>query len=107
MRRNKHNNTKVTYNGITFDSKKEWFRYMDLLMLETAGKISDIEVHPRFDLKVNGELVCRFYPDFKYKIGDKTVVEDVKGMKAGAAWAHFRLKAKLLHALTGITVEVI
>ena len=109
--RNKYGAKKSVVNGIKFDSKAEAARYADLLLMQRAGEISDLTPHEVFPLEVNGELVCRYISDSSYvrDLGaGKTyrVVEDVKGMRIGPAWAVFRIKAKLFHALMGYDIEI-
>ena len=43
-----------------------------------AREISDLEVHPKFDLMVNGVKIGRYTADFRYKKGSDVIVEDVK-----------------------------
>jgi hypothetical protein len=76
--RNKYNAIKQTYNGEIFDSKKELNRFMELEILLRAREISDLEVHPKFDLMVNGVKIGRYTADFRYKKGSDFIVEDVK-----------------------------
>ena len=76
--RNKYNAIKQTYNGEVFDSKKELKRYMELELLLRAKEITDLELHPKFDLIVNGVKIGRYTADFKYKNGSDIIVEDVK-----------------------------
>ena len=76
--RNKYNAIKQTYNGEFFDSKKELNRFMELEILLRAREISDLEVHPKFDLMVNGVKIGRYTADFRYKKGSDVIVEDVK-----------------------------
>ncbi len=76
--RNKYNATKQTYNGEVFDSKKELKRYMELELLLRAKEITDLEIHPKFDLMVNGVKIGRYTADFRYKNGSDIIVEDVK-----------------------------
>lgn len=76
--RNKYNAIKQTYNGEIFDSKKELNRFMELEILLRAREISDLEVHPKFDLMVNGVKIGRYTADFRYKKGSDIIVEDVK-----------------------------
>lgn len=107
---NKYQARKTTVDGLSFDSRKEAQRYGDLKLLQMSGEIKDLKVHPSFDLEVNGILVCRYVADFSYFQGKgpkQLVVEDVKGMKKGAAWQMFRVKAKLLKAIRDIEVQVI
>jgi hypothetical protein len=69
--------------GITFDSGAEANRYLVLRDMEQRGEIRHLEVHPHFDLTVNGCRVGRGITlDFAYITGRTTcykVVEDVKG----------------------------
>ena len=76
--RNKYNAIKQTYNGELFDSKKELKRYMELELLLRAKEITDLELHPKFDLMVNGVKIGRYTADFRYKKGSEIIVEDVK-----------------------------
>jgi len=119
----KYRAKKTVIDGIKFDSLKEGKRYGQLKLLLRAGEISDLQVHPSFDLKVNNFLICRYIADFSYykttpirtngkvdavsRDEDDFVVEDVKGMKKGGAWDIFRIKAKLMKAVLGIDVVVI
>lgn len=87
--RRKYGNKKVEFNGHTFDSKKEYERYCDLLMFEKAGKISKLTLQPAFTLQDGfvdrdgkKHRPIRYIADFYY-IDDEghEIVEDVKGMK--------------------------
>lgn len=84
--KSKYNNKKACYNGITFDSKKEMNRYIELLKMHEEGKINDLELQPSFVLqpsfKKNGKTyrAIKYIADFKY-IDMQTkqiVIEDVK-----------------------------
>lgn len=83
-RRNKYGNKKTVIDGITFDSKKEASRYVDLSLLERIEEISDLELQPKFEIipaiNWNGKrLRARYYiADFKYKQKGIVIVEDVK-----------------------------
>lgn len=65
-----------------FASGVEFKRAAQLLLLRRAGAISDLEVHPRFDLVVNGQLLTTYVADFGYMDlrngGRVYTVEDVK-----------------------------
>ena len=109
--RNKYGAKKSVVAGVKFDSKAEAARYADLLLMQRAGEISGLVPHEVFDLRVNDELVCRYISDSSYwrnlDHGKRyRVVEDVKGMRIGPAWAVFRIKAKLFHALMGYDIEI-
>ena len=59
----------------------------------------------KYEIIVNGEKICRYIADFRYKIVDddgsaKEVVEDAKGFET----ADFKLKKKLMKAVYQIDV---
>ena len=88
--------------GIRFASKREARRYGELKLLEKAGKISELDLQPRFKILIGDELICTYVADFDYvDENDDHVVEDVKGVKT----AIYRLKAKLMKAVHGITIK--
>ncbi len=95
--KSKYNNKKTIVNGIKFDSKKEAARYSHLELLNRSGMISDLELQPRFEIipkhAFNGKTQRKrsYVADFKYKQGDDTVIEDVKGFKT----AVYKLKRAL------------
>lgn len=80
---NKYKNKKKTVDNIVFDSTNEANRYCELKLLLWAGEISDLELQPAFDLKLNKKQKRFYIADFKYfdKKKQKYVVEDVKGVK--------------------------
>ena len=85
----KYKSKKMVIDGITFDSKKEAYRYCELKLLEKAGKIKDLELQHKFELqpsfKKNGRTIRAVYyiADFTYFDLErmKNVVEDVKGFR--------------------------
>lgn len=90
---------RVFEDGIWFDSQAEHRRYRELLLLQRAGEISDLRVHPRYDLTVNGTHVCSYIPDFRYlSRGGAVVVEDVKS-PVTRKLPEYRIKAALFEAL--------
>lgn len=122
---NKYRAKKITADGIQFDSLIEHRRYQELKLMERAGEIRSLEVHPKYPLVVYahgvtnvGTKVCDYVSDFQYErrsIFDRNqwkrnqwnvVTEDVKGMRSGPAWTTFRIKAKLFEALMGRPVEI-
>jgi len=91
--------------GKRFASGKEAMRYGELLGLAEAGKITRLNLQPRFPISVNGQLVCTYVADFSYV--NKTsefIVEDVKS-KWTAKLPVYRLKIKLMKAVNRITVS--
>ena len=105
---NKYHNKKVCYNGIAFDSKKEARRYSELLLLERAGVITNLQRQVPFVLipsqRINGKVVereCKYIADFVYTENGKKVVEDTKGMKTEA----YKIKKKMLLYFHGIKIK--
>lgn len=97
-RSSKYNNVRVRSDGYTFDSKAEAARYEQLKLMEQAGRISDLRVHPTYELqprtvRPNG-LILRpitYEADFAYTSRGRQIVEDVKGVETDV----FKLKAKM------------
>lgn len=85
----------TTVDGIRFDSGAEARRYGQLKLLERAGKITDLELQPRFVCFINGKIVCVYIADFAYFEGNHRKVEDVKGMRTEV----YKLKKKLVEAI--------
>lgn len=103
-RPSKFRNEPTVVDGITFASKAEARRYGWLKIAERAGEIEQLECQPRFQLRVDGVLICTYVADFRY-VDRRTglpVVEDVKS--APTRTPVYRIKAKLLKALHGITI---
>ena len=102
QKKNKYKNKKVTVNGKVFDSKKEAKRYFELIKLEQAGLIKDLETQKKFLLldsfKKNGKTYKQisYYADFVYfdVYSNKTIVEDVKASKYFTTDV-YKLKKKL------------
>lgn len=86
--------------GVRFASKKEAKRYVELRLLERAGRIAGLELQPVYVLMVNGVKVCSYVADFRYREGGSLVVEDVKGFRT----REYKLKKKLLLATHGIAI---
>ena len=95
---NKFHARKTPYDGYVFDSGKECQRYKDLRLLEFAGEITDLTVHPKFVLQEgfiwHGKKIrpITYTADFMYQEGFETVVEDVKGVQTQL----FKVKWKLV-----------
>lgn len=105
--RRKYGNRPAERDGMWFDSQKELKRYAQLQILQKAGEIADLRVHPRFPLAVNGVKLGEYEADFAYRRGDEEVIEDCKGYRSrqDAAYRLFLLKARLVKALYGIEVQ--
>lgn len=97
--RSKFNAKKTVVDGITFDSRKEAKRYVELRDLERAGKIRGLQRQVRVELvppfNCDGERFRGIYyvVDFTYTDSEGNEIwEDVKGMKTPV----YLLKRKLV-----------
>lgn len=84
-----------TMDGIVFDSKLEMTRYAELKMLERVGKISKLQLQPKFLLipkTERGGRASYYTADFTYIEEGKIIVEDAKGFRTDV----YKLKKKLL-----------
>jgi hypothetical protein len=100
-RRSKYGNVKVEADGYTFDSKAEYRRYQELKLLDKAKDIFYLQVHPEWNIIINGEQVCRYKADFSYQDARRNqIVEDVKGVKTQV----YQLKKKLMKVVLGIDI---
>ncbi len=119
---NKYNNKKTVVDGIVFDSRREARRYQELLLMQRAGIIKNLQRQVRYVLipaqyesyeryGKNGqrlkdgrkvlEYECSYVADFVYEEYGKTVVEDAKGFKT----KDFIIKRKLMLWVHGIRVR--
>ena len=120
----KYRNKKISYNGQVFDSKKEYRRYRELLLLQKANQIEDLDCQTKFVL-IPGqrdaseevykrgskkgqpkpgnviEKECAYYADFTYKENGELVVEDTKGVKTEA----YKIKKKMMLYFYGIRIR--
>ena len=91
----KYGNIKtVTSDGIKHDSIKEANRWCELLLLQRAGVITDLQRQVKFLLipKQEGERAVYYIADFTYTENGERVVEDAKGMRT----KEYRLKKKMM-----------
>lgn len=112
-RGNKYSAKATEVDGITFASQAEASRYGELKLMERAGEIISLQVHPRFDLFAYGPKgtpiqIAKYTPDFAYVdvATDTRVVEDVKGGKATKTEA-YSLRKRLFEACHGIRLTEI
>ena len=110
----KYSNKKAVYNGILFDSKREQKRYSELLLLQRAGAITNLELQKVFELipaqyetLENGkkgkclERAVTYRADFYYIENGVPVVEDAKGFRTEV----FKIKKKLMLYVHGIRIK--
>lgn len=117
--RTKYHSKKITRNGITFDSVKEFNRYNELLLLQRAGAIQDLKRQVEFVLiptqrepdaigkrggVIKGKVIehkCSYIADFVYTENGKQIVEDSKGFRT----ADYKIKRKLMLYIHGIRIK--
>ena len=120
--RNKYQAIKTKVNGIEFDSRKEARRYQELLLLERAGAIHNLQMQVKYELipvqhetyerfgtkgqklkdgKRLLEKECSYIADFVYEENGKLVVEDTKGVKT----KDYIIKRKLMLWIHGIRIR--
>jgi hypothetical protein len=80
LNKHKYNAKPERIDGYYFDSQAEARRYMELKLLARAGEISDLGIHPCFELIVNDTKVGVIELDFEYMERGQKTVEDVKGV---------------------------
>jgi hypothetical protein len=115
----KYHSRKITRDGMTFDSLKEYRRFCELSLLEKAGPIADLQRQVKFILipaqyepdtigpkgrVKRGKLIereCAYIADFVYTESGKAVVEDSKGFRT----ADYKIKRKLMLYIHGIRIR--
>jgi hypothetical protein len=108
----KYRNTRTKVDGITFDSKAEAARYMELKTLQAAGEVQWFIRQPRFLLEEGFEKGGEVFGPIEYvadflicwKDGSITV-EDVKGMRTRTYLDKRKLFEKRYPTLKIVEVE--
>lgn len=104
--RSKYRNVKTVRFGQVFDSRKEADRYLELRSLLERGEIKNLRRQVKYPFVLNSVKVATYIADYVYedRYGNE-IVEDVKGMKKGAAYQTFKIKQRLMLALYNIEVK--
>lgn len=126
-KQSKYHSKKITRDGMTFDSLKEYRRFRELSLLEKAGEITDLkrqvefvlipaqyteiptgEVYKRGERKgqpkikrICLELPVKYIADFTYTENGKKIVEDTKGVRT----KDYILKRKMMLYLHSIRIN--
>ncbi len=107
----KYRAKKTVIDGVTFDSKKEAQRWVELKGMEQLGAIKNLRRQVPFELipkqtdPETGKTIERavtYKADFVYEQDGKTVVEDVKGIKT---LPEYVLKRKMMLFKYGIVIK--
>lgn len=89
-----------------FDSKAEATRAHELWLLQLSGEVKEVEYQPKFPIVINDKKVADYIADFRVIYSDGHVeIEDVKGLKKGAAYSLFKLKKKIVEAMYSIEIK--
>lgn len=128
MKSTKYFSKKMIVDGIKFDSQKEAKRYSELRLLESAGKIRNLQLQVPYILipaqyeetieytpkrkkekrvKKLVEEKLKYIADFVYEQDGEIIVEDVKGYRKSGAYTIFIIKRKLMLWVYGIKVKEI
>ena len=114
----KFSTKRVEIDGYKFQSQPEARRYLNLKLMESAGEIADLKVHPCFKIEHEGVDICTVVPDFAYialREGGRVRYEDVKQQRIGrdgkvkysTDTRHSRIGRKLLKAFKKIDVDIL
>lgn len=120
--KNKYHSRKISRDGMTFDSLKEYRRYCELALLEKAGQITGLKLQVPFELlpaqyetferygkkgqrlKDGSRCIEKaviYRADFVYSENGKIIVEDTKGFKT----KDYILKRKMMLYFHGIKIK--
>ncbi|QOT75071.1 DUF1064 domain-containing protein [Cupriavidus basilensis] len=99
----KYGNQRIDYQGMTFDSKREFARYLERALHEKVGQISELRRQVAFELApavvIQGRKrpALRYVADFVYREAGAAAltIEDVKG----AVTDVYRIKRHLMAVL--------
>lgn len=99
-KKTKYNSKKIVINGISFQSKKEANRYIDLQILQKAGDVDFFLRQTPFHLPGK----TRYYCDFVVFWSDGEVTfEDVKGVKTEV----FMLKKRMVEDIYNVEIKLL
>lgn len=109
-KRSKYGNRRVEYQGLTFDSVREFRRYQGLEVLQAKGEISQLRCQVSFELApgvvINGRRrpPLRYVADFVYleRGSTRETIEDVKGKVTEG----YRIKRHLMASLGFVIKEI-
>lgn len=102
MTGNKYHARRAPCGDHVHDSQAERARCWVLQQRERLGEIQQLRRQTRWPLEVNGVPICVYVCDFDYFDTEwRRVLEDTKGVRT----RDYRIKAKLMQAVYGITIR--
>lgn len=110
--RAKYGNKKIEYNGIVYDSKKEFNRAMELEQLQKLGLISNLQRQKKYVLQPSFKFMNKtireiaYIADFVYEENGDVIVEDVKSPITRKNPVYL-IKKKMLMYVHGIEIKEI
>ena len=99
-----HAKRTVASDGQMCDSRAEMRRYEQLLLMQRSGEISDLVIHPRWLIQVNGRDICHYTADAQYIDHGILIVEDTKSPPTRKK-RDYRIVKKLMEAVFGIQIK--
>lgn len=106
-KQNKYKNKKIVYNGVKFDSKKEYAYYIKLKLLEESNKIQDLKRQVKYELqpsyKFKGKTIraINYIADFEYIENGVKHIIDTKGFRTEI----YKLKKKMFEYKYNLEIE--
>ena len=103
-KKSKYGAVKTEVDGITFASKHEASRYLELRLLEQAGEITNLRLQVPYILfpKNKHGRALKYIADFTYNDGNgQLIVEDAKGVKTPV----YRLKRRMMAEIYNIEIK--
>lgn len=106
-------NKKTEVDGITFASKREAKRYLELKAMQEAGEVTELQLQVKFPLlpkqrTAEGKAIraVDYVADFVYMKDGQKIVEDSKGYRnpQAASYAIFVLKKKMMKYFHNIDI---
>ena len=103
--KSKYRSHKITVDGVTYDSEKEYKRHQELKLMQRAGEIRKLERQVPFILINKSEYgrEIKYIADFVYIQNGEKVVEDVKSEPTKTPL--YKLKKRLLAERYGIRIK--
>jgi len=90
----------TTAGKVVFDSKGEFRRWHELLILERAGDIRNLTRQPSFAYPKEGKPDFVYRADFSYRRDQEFITEDFKGFRTPL----YKLKKKLIERAYDIEI---